>query len=96
MKEERLILEDRRACEINIETGQELLTGTNKAFLDALSQSGMDFSGPIDKSRAGQEDEAYVVNHPIVTRQRGLQFRIVREKREERYRMEWCLLLLGQ
>ncbi len=42
-------------------------TGTDKAFREALSQYGMNFSGSIDKSRTGQEDEAYYVNYPIGT-----------------------------
>ena len=39
-------------------------TGADKAFRDALAQYGMDFSGSIDKSRAGQEGDAYYVNYP--------------------------------
>ena len=64
-------------------------TGTDKAFRDALAQYSMDFSGSIDKSRAGQEGEASYVNYPIGTTQRVfLQFHIVRgNSREDRYCM---------
>ena len=64
-------------------------TGTDKAFRDALAQYGMDFSGSIDKCRAGQEGEAYYVNYPIGTAQRAfLQFHIVRgTAHENRYCM---------
>lgn len=64
-------------------------TGTDKAFRDALAQYGMDFSGFIDRSRAGQEGEAYYVNYPIGTSQRVfLQFHVVRgNSREDRYCM---------
>ena len=59
-------------------------TGTDKAFRDALAQYGMDFSGSIDKSRAGQEGEAYYVNYPIGTSQRVfLQFHLERGNRHE-------------
>ena len=64
-------------------------TGTDKAFRDALAQYGMDFSGSIDKSRAGQEGDAYYINYPIGSSQRVfLQFHIVRgSSREDRYCM---------
>jgi hypothetical protein len=64
-------------------------TGTDKAFRDALAQYGMDFSGSIDKSRAGQEGDAYYVNYPIGTTQRVfLQFHLERGNRhEDRYCM---------
>lgn len=64
-------------------------TGTDKAFRDALAQYGMDFSGSIDRSRAGQEGDAYYVNYPIGTDQRVfLQFHVVRgNSREDRYCM---------
>lgn len=64
-------------------------TGTDKAFRDALAQFSMNFSGSIDKSRAGQEGEAYYVNYPIGTDQRAfLQFHVVRgNSREDRYCM---------
>lgn len=64
-------------------------TGTDKAFRDALAQYGMDFSGSIDRSRAGQEGDAYYVNYPIGTAQRAfLQFHIVRgTAHENRYCM---------
>lgn len=64
-------------------------TGTDKAFQDALAQFSMNFSGSIDKSRAGQEGEAYYVNYPIGTDQRAfLQFHVVRgNSREDRYCM---------
>ncbi len=59
-------------------------TGTDKAFRDALAQHGMDFSGSIDRSRAGQEGEAYYVNYPIGTTQRVfLQFHLERGNRHE-------------
>ena len=59
-------------------------TGTDKAFRDALAQYGMDFSGSIDKCRAGQEGEAYYVNYPIGTAQRVfLQFHLERGNRHE-------------
>ena len=59
-------------------------TGTDKAFRDALVQYGMDFSGSIDRSRAGQEGEAYYVNYPIGTSQRVfLQFHLERGNRHE-------------
>ena len=59
-------------------------TGTDKAFRDALAQYGMDFSGSIDKCRAGQEGEAYYVNYPIGTSQRVfLQFHLERGNRHE-------------
>lgn len=62
---------------------------TDKAFRDALAQYGMDFSGSIDKSRAGQEGDAYYVNYPIGTTQRVfLQFHLERGNRhEDRYCM---------
>ena len=64
-------------------------TGTDKAFRDALARFSMNFSGSIDKSRAGQEGEAYYVNYPIGTDQRAfLQFHVVRgNSREDRYCM---------
>ena len=59
-------------------------TGTDKAFREALAQYGMDFSGSIDKSRAGQEGESYYVNYPIGTSQRVfLQFHLERGNRHE-------------
>lgn len=59
-------------------------TGTDKAFRDALAQYGMDFSGSIDKCRAGQEGEAYYVNYPIGTSKRVfLQFHLERGNRHE-------------
>ena len=59
-------------------------TGTDKAFREALAQYGMDFSGSIDKGRAGQEGEAYYVNYPIGTTQRVfLQFHLERGNRHE-------------
>ena len=59
-------------------------TGTDKAFRDALAQYGMDFSGSIDKCRAGQEGDAYYVNYPIGTSQRVfLQFHLERGNRHE-------------
>ena len=59
-------------------------TGTDKAFRDALAQHGMDFSGSIDRSRAGQEGEAYYINYPIGTTQRVfLQFHLERGNRHE-------------
>lgn len=59
-------------------------TGTDKAFRDALAQYGMDFSGSIDRSRAGQEGDAYYVNYPIGTTQRVfLQFHLERGNRHE-------------
>lgn len=59
-------------------------TGTDKAFREALAQYGMDFSGSIDKSRAGQEGDAYYVNYPIGTSQRVfLQFHLERGNRHE-------------
>lgn len=63
--------------------------GTDEAFRDVLAQYGMNFSGSIDKSRAGQEGEAYYVKYPIGSSQRVfLQFHIVRgNSREDRYCM---------
>ncbi len=59
-------------------------TGTDKAFRDALAQYSMDFSGSIDKCRAGQEGDAYYVNYPIGTSQRVfLQFHLERGNRHE-------------
>ena len=59
-------------------------TGTDKAFRDALAQYGMDFSGSIDKGRAGQEGDTYYVNYPIGTSQRVfLQFHLERGTRHE-------------
>ena len=59
-------------------------TGTDKAFREALAQYGMDFSGSIDKCRAGQEGDAYYVNYPIGTSQRVfLQFHLERGNRHE-------------
>lgn len=59
-------------------------TGTDKAFRDALAQYGMDFSGSIDKGRAGQEGDTYYVNYPIGTSQRVfLQFHLERGNRHE-------------
>ena len=63
--------------------------GSDEAFRDVLAQYGMNFSGSIDKSRAGQEGEAYYVKYPIGSSQRVfLQFHIVRgNSREDRYCM---------
>ena len=59
-------------------------TGTDKAFRDALAQYGMDFSGSIDRSRAGQEGDAYYINYPIGSSQRVfLQFHLERGTRHE-------------
>ena len=59
-------------------------TGTDKAFRDALAQFSMNFSGSIDKSRAGQEGEAYYVKYPIGSSQRVfLQFHLERGNRHE-------------
>lgn len=63
-------------------------TGTDKAFRDPLAQFSMNFSGSIDRSRAGQEGDVYV-NYPIGIDQRAfLQFHAVRgNSREDRYCM---------
>ena len=54
-------------------------TGTDTAFREALAKYGMNFSGSIDKSRAGQEGGAYFVNYPIGSSQKSfLQFHIVK------------------
>ena len=53
--------------------------GTDEAFRKALADNGMDFSGSIDKSRAGQEEEAYYVKYPVGTAKRAfLQYHIVK------------------
>ena len=53
--------------------------GTDNAFRDALADNGMDFSGSIDKCRAGQEGEAYYVKYPVGTAKRAfLQYHIVK------------------
>ena len=58
--------------------------GTDEAFRDVLAQYGMNFSGSIDKSRAGQEGEAYYVKYPIGSSQRVfLQFHLERGNRHE-------------
>lgn len=63
--------------------------GSDESFRTALAKYGMDFSGSIDKSRAGQEGDAYYVNYPIGTTQRVfLQFHLERGNRhEDRYCM---------
>lgn len=63
-------------------------TGTDKAFRDPLAQFSMNFSGSIDRSRAGQEGDVYV-NYPIGIDQRAfLQFHAVwGNSREDRYCM---------
>ena len=63
--------------------------GSDESFRTALAKYGMDFSGSIDRSRAGQEGDAYYVNYPIGTAQRAfLQFHIVRgTAHENRYCM---------
>ncbi len=58
--------------------------GTDEAFRQALARYGMNFSGSIDKSRAGQEGETYYVNYPIGSSQRAfLQFHLERGNRHE-------------
>ena len=53
--------------------------GTDEAFRKALADNGMDFSGSIDKSRAGQEEEAYYVKYPVGTAKRAFrQYHIVK------------------
>ena len=53
--------------------------GTDEAFRKALADNGMDFSGSIDKCRAGQEGEAYYVKYPVGTAKRAfLQYHIVK------------------
>ena len=63
--------------------------GTDEAFRQALAKCGMDFSGSIDRTRAGEEGDAYFVNYPIGSTQRVfLQYHIVRGTRhEDRYCM---------
>ena len=63
--------------------------GSDEAFQAALSKYGMDFSGSIDKARAGQEGDAYFVNYPPGSNNRRmLQFHIERgNSREPRYCM---------
>jgi len=64
-------------------------TGTHKAFLDALAQHSMSFSGSIDPTRAGEEGDTYFVNYPMGSTQRAfLEYHIVRgNSREDRYCM---------
>ena len=64
-------------------------TGTDEEFRSALAKFGMDFSGSIDKSRAGEEGDAYYVNYPLGTdRREFLQYHIERgNSREARYCM---------
>lgn len=45
--------------------------GTDEAFRKALADNGMDFSGSIDKCRAGQEGEADYVKYPVGTAKRA-------------------------
>ena len=63
--------------------------GSDKEFKDALAEHWMDFSGSIDKSRAGEEGESYYVNYPIGSNNRELlKFHIERgNSREPRYCM---------
>lgn len=63
--------------------------GTDEAFRHALAQCGMNFSGSIDRTRAGEEGDAYFVNYPVGSTQRVfLQYHIVRGTRhEDRYCM---------
>ena len=63
--------------------------GTDDAFRQALAEYGMNFSGSIDRMRAGEEGDAYFVNYPIGSSQRAfLQYHIVRGTRhEDRYCM---------
>ena len=44
--------------------------GTDEAFRKAIAQGGMNFSGSIDRTRAGEEGDAYFVNYPIGSTQR--------------------------
>lgn len=64
-------------------------TGTDEGFRSALTKFGMNFSGSIDKSRAGEEGDAYYVNYPLGTdRREFLQYHIERgNSRETRYCM---------
>ncbi len=56
--------------------------GSDESFRTALAKYGMDFSGSIDKARAGQEDDAYFVNYPPGSNNRRmLQFHIERERK---------------
>ena len=53
--------------------------GTDEAFRKALADNGMDFSGSIDRSRAGQDEEAYYVKYPVGTAKRAfLQYHIAK------------------
>jgi len=63
--------------------------GTDEAFRQALAKCGMDCSGSIDVTRAGEEGEAYFVRYPIGSSQKVfLQYHITRGKqREDRYCM---------
>lgn len=63
--------------------------GSNEEFRAALAKYGMNFSGSIDKSRAGQEGGVYYVNYPLGTDQKEfLQYHIERgNSRESRYCM---------
>ena len=63
--------------------------GSDESFRTALAKYGMDFSGSIDKARAGQEGDAYFVNYPPGSNNRRmLQFHIERgNSREPRYCM---------
>ena len=63
--------------------------GNDDTFRAALAKYGMDFSGSIDKSRAGQEGEAYYVNYPLgSTNREMLKFHLERgNSREPRYCM---------
>ncbi len=63
--------------------------GNDDTFRAALAQYGMDFSGSIDKSRAGQEGDAYYVNYPLgSTNREMLKFHLERgNSREPRYCM---------
>lgn len=63
--------------------------GSDHIFRSALAKYGMEFSGSIDKARAGQEGDAYFVNYPLGTNDRVmLKFHIERgNSREPRYCM---------
>lgn len=53
--------------------------GTDEAFRKALADNGMDFSGSIDRSRAGQDEEAYYVKYSVGTAKRAfLQYHIAK------------------
>ncbi len=62
---------------------------SDEAFKADLARLGLDFAGSIDKSRAGQEGDAYYVNYPIGTT--GREFLEYHLSKGTRHEDRYCL-----